>query len=300
MNEVKRKQTGSNRENNNEAADENYNDVNFQPTKKNKPNTITLEVPRNIFADPLVTAMIDKTECTNHVTIGVLASILKAAGADLKNFNISKDTVLRQRNKQREVIAARVKSDFKDKKPECACLHWDGKLIDNVTGSKDERLAVLISGAPHFTEGKVIGIPRLMDEDGNPTSTGEAQFEACLELIEEWEVIKNICAICYDTTSSNTGIHRGACTRIEVYLDKKIFWFGCRHHVPELIAGASWYRMFDEDPGPHQQVKNVWPELDTSCTAPYKKLVLRSPFLLDLKAECSGVLLEDLKCQEQV
>ena len=113
--------TGSNhpnKENNNEAADENYNDVNFQPTKKNKPNTITLEVPRNIFADPLVTAMIDKTECTNHVTIGVLASILKAAGADLKNFNISKDTVLRQRNKQREVNAARVKSDFKDKKPE--------------------------------------------------------------------------------------------------------------------------------------------------------------------------------------
>ena len=121
LNEVKRKQTAlndPNTENNNEAADENYNDVNFQPTKKNKPNTITLEVPRNIFADPLVTAMIDKTECTNHVTIGVLASILKAAGADLKNFNISKDTVLRQRNKQREVIAARVKSDFKDKKPE--------------------------------------------------------------------------------------------------------------------------------------------------------------------------------------
>ena len=94
-------------------------------------------------------------------------------------------------------------------------------------GSKDERLAVLISGAPHFTEGKVIGIPRLTDDDNNPTSTGEAQFEACLELIDEWDVKENVCAMCFDTTSSNTGVHRGACTRLESdYFGQKVFWFG--------------------------------------------------------------------------
>ena len=43
------------------------------------------------------------------------------------------------------------------------------------------------------------------------------------------------------------------------------------------------------DPGPdnkaYQLVKDTWPELDTSPTAPFKKLVLRSPFLQQLKAD---------------
>ena len=54
-------------------------------------------------------------------------------------------------------------------------------------------MKVLVSGSPHFIEGKVIGIPRLTDDENNPTSTGEAQYEACLELIDEWEVKENIC-----------------------------------------------------------------------------------------------------------
>ena len=58
-------------------------------------------------------------------------------------------------------------------------------ILDDIMGTKDGWLAVLISGAPYFSEGRVIGIPSLVDEDGNPTSTGQAQFEGCVELIEE-------------------------------------------------------------------------------------------------------------------
>ena len=141
-----------------------------------------------------------------------------------------------------------------------------------------------MSGAPHFVEGKVLGIPKLVDAQNNQTSTGEAQFEACVEQVENWNMKHNICAICFDTTSSNTGIRRGACSRLEAdFFEEKVFWFGCRHHIPELIVGATWYLLFEDDPGPdnkaYQQVKDAWPELDTSPTAQFKKLVLRSKFL---------------------
>ena len=78
-----------------------------------------------------------------------------------------------------------------------------------------------------------------------------AQYEACVELIEEWDVDENIVSMTFDKTGSNTGKHQGACSRLERdYLEEKLFWFGCRHHVPELIAGAAWYLMFEDDPGP--------------------------------------------------
>ena len=185
--------------------------------------------------------MLDRSKCTSRVTTGVVASVLEAAGANLEDFTISKDTVHRQRNKMREEIANQVKAEFEDKKLEFACLHQDGKLIDNIMGSKDGRLAILISGASHFTEGKVLGILKLTDDENNPTSTGEAQYHACLEMVDDWTVKENICVMCFDTTSSNTGIRCGACSGLEAdYFEEKLFWFGCRHHVLELIIGATW------------------------------------------------------------
>ena len=273
-----------------ETIEDNTDDDEFEPKVRKKSRTVTLEVLRNIFADPEVTTMLDRTKCTNRVTTGVVASVLKSAGANLNDFTLSKDTIKFQRNKKREVITKTVKIEFEAKKPLFACIHWDGKLIDNVMGTKDEKLAVLVSGAPHFIEGKVLGIPSLVDDENNPTSTGEAQFSACLDLIDEWNVKDNICAMCFDTTSSNTGAHRGACSRLQRdYFEEKVLWFGCRHHVSELIIRAVWYTLFDADNGPenkaYQQVKDIWPDLDTSASAPFKKLQLRSPLLLDLKTK---------------
>ena len=41
---------------------------------------------------------------------------------------------------------------------------------------------------PTFLEGKLLSVTKLEDEDGNPTSTGEAQAQAVLEEIERWEL----------------------------------------------------------------------------------------------------------------
>ena len=80
-------------------------------------------------------------------------------------------------------------------------------------------LAELVNGAPHYNEGKLLGIPLMEDENGIPTSTGSAQFQYVKELIISWNIKDNIRAVSFDTTASNTGIFRGAATRMEVFLN---------------------------------------------------------------------------------
>ena len=90
--------------------------------------------------------------------------------------------------------------DFQDNKPDHAALHWDSKLVDDAHGTKLESLAVLVSGAPSYIEGKLLGVPSLVDEDGNATSTGEAQFEGAKELVKIWDLKKSISGLVFDTT----------------------------------------------------------------------------------------------------
>ena len=69
-----------------------------------------------------------------------------------------------------------------------------------------ENEAILVSGAPHYKEGKLIAVSIRKDEKGEPTSTGEAQAQAVLAEIEKWDVKENIVALVFDTTASNTAL----------------------------------------------------------------------------------------------
>ena len=76
--------------------------------------------------------------------------------------------------RREEFLVQQALDEFQDLKPEYSVLHWDSKLIDDVHCTKHERLAILASGAPHYMEGKLLGVPSLVDEDGKATSTGLA------------------------------------------------------------------------------------------------------------------------------
>ena len=78
---------------------------------------------------------------------------------------------------------------------------------------------MLVGGAPHYNEGKLLDIPLMEDENGNPTSIGSAQFQYVKELIITWKIKDNIRAVSFGTTASNTGIFRGAATRMQAVLN---------------------------------------------------------------------------------
>ena len=69
-----------------------------------------------------------------------------------------------------------------------------------------------------------LGIVELTDEEGNPSSTGLAQADAIFDKVLEWGVGDNIAALCFDTTSSNTGQLRGSAIRLQHLLQRPLLY----------------------------------------------------------------------------
>ena len=90
---------------------------------------------------------------------------------------MSRTTINRNRNEQRNVVADQEKVKFQKNMPLYLSLGWDRKLIQDVMNEKHEMESMVVSGAPGYTEGKIIDVVELTDEEGRPTSTGLAQAE---------------------------------------------------------------------------------------------------------------------------
>jgi hypothetical protein len=86
----------------------------------------------------------------------------------------------------------------------------------------------LISGFPQLESPKLLGVPNITN------STGRQQHDAVVRLLGKWGVFKELIALVFDTTSSNTGRFQGAATYIERTLGHAVLWFACRHHVFEI------------------------------------------------------------------
>ena len=72
-----------------------------------------------------------------------------------------------------------------------------------------------------------------------PSSAGDLQANAVVKTLKQWNNIADVVrAMCFDTTSSNTGCHSGACIKIEEGLGWNLLHFACCHHILELLAGA--------------------------------------------------------------
>lgn len=109
-------------------------------------------------------------------------------------------------------------------------IHWDGKILPEIIGTgKVERLPVLI--AQNGVE-QLLGVPKLEDGTGSNIAT------AVYNLLSEWNVLDQAQAICFDTTSSNTGRINGSCILLEQKLERDLLYFACRHHIYELILKA--------------------------------------------------------------
>ena len=131
--------------------------------------------------------------------------------------------------------------------------------------------AVLVSGSPHYTEGKFLTVSSLVDKDGKPTKTGEAQAKEVFEQVKKWGLEKCIRALVLDTTAYNTGLKKGATKRLMILMEKPLFFLACRHHVSEVIVKDAWYQLFDTDLSPECKffvnIRDSWGSFTTDATA---------------------------------
>lgn len=78
----------------------------------------------------------------------VQSSIICTSGGSVDHFPLSVASVWRHRNSARKEVAKQIMTDWLNNgKPAFPILHWDSKLIDFLSGEKEERVPLLISGA---------------------------------------------------------------------------------------------------------------------------------------------------------
>lgn len=98
--------------------------------------------------------------------------------------------------------------------------------MNDVTGEKEERLLILVTGT---------GVSKLLTVATLPNGSAEAEAGAINDTIKAWKISDKIVAMCFDTTAVNSGSHSGVIVRLPRMLGRKWLCLACRHHVAELI-----------------------------------------------------------------
>src|SRR5579872_2743839 len=99
--------------------------------------------------------------------------------------------------------------------------------MPDLTGIKKvDRLPILVIT---MEETKLLNVPKIT------AGIGQAMANAVNATIREWKVEDLVRAMCFDTTSCNTGRKSGACIILEQHLGRLLLYFGCRHHIMELV-----------------------------------------------------------------
>ena len=135
-------------------------DVNYnQSVKKSK--IIVVEMPRDIMNSSL-TQTLDRTRTSSRAAMQVLSSAFKnmtqdGQPLDLDEVILSTDSIERKRKKFRNEICKQAVAGFSDNVPRLLALHWDSKLMKDISNVTHEIEAILVSGYPYCVEGKIIG-----------------------------------------------------------------------------------------------------------------------------------------------
>lgn len=250
------------------------NDENFKvkstPCSKNKKLKPQQTSPYSpIIVTPVVAAALDRTSISDRDATYVIAATVHSLGHKVDDYNISRSSIRKARISYRKEMTENVKADFSTLNPDISfVLHWDGKLLPGISGSgieKIDRLAILVTGGGFE---KLLGVPKI------PNGTGEAVAAVTIKTLEEWKLTKQVKGLCFDTTSSNTGINSGACTLIEKRMGRNLLYFACRHHIHEIILADVFTLCFGPSSGPDvllfKRFKDYWNFIDQEKFETYK------------------------------
>lgn len=75
-------------------------------------------------------------------------------------------------------------------------VHWDGKILPNSEGRKEDRLPILVTG---------LGVSKLLAAPSLPNGTAVVEASAIVAAVKDWGIEQNVSAMCFDTTAVNSG-----------------------------------------------------------------------------------------------
>lgn len=121
-------QSGTSDESTNDYIEDLDYRANIKPTghkRKLKPSTCTPII------SPKIASVLDRTNTSIRKSTMILASAVNEAGPSTRSIVLSKSTVHRHRQRRRQEAAKNIMDTYQ---PFNSVVHWDGKLLPDVTG----------------------------------------------------------------------------------------------------------------------------------------------------------------------
>nr|XP_012144553.1 PREDICTED: LOW QUALITY PROTEIN: uncharacterized protein LOC105662954 [Megachile rotundata] len=180
-----------------------------------------------VITEKLV-AVLDNCKISDRDAVRVIMATAEALNHDLNELVINRSSIQRCRHRLRAERTIKLREAFEQNLPSTVTVHWDGKMLPSgINAENVERLPIIIT---YGKKEKLLGVPAI------PNSSGKEQALAIYGLLEDWNLIDRVQALCCDTTSSNTGRLQGACVLLEQLIERiHILYLPCRHHIYELI-----------------------------------------------------------------
>lgn len=207
--------------------------VRFKRKLRERPDKVTITLPAKKLPTVLAkTSLVTKTSSRHELKIWT--TLIKRGGGDMNNVSLSVSTIGRQRRSEVLKSANDIRENVKkyagsETEHDFVVIHFDGKVIHYITGDTDDRLAICMS-VPNFIPGQFLASP------GMPNGKGATMCDRISKVVVEFGLSSKVEALVFDTTASNTGVHRGATTLFEKSLQRAILWLACRHHIAELFV----------------------------------------------------------------
>ncbi|KAF2902851.1 hypothetical protein ILUMI_03334, partial [Ignelater luminosus] len=186
---------------------------------------------RTLIVNRRLAAAMNKCKVSDRDAVYLLNACVESFLLNPMDYVINRSSIRRARQQYREDTAINIQAEFEQLNVDFAVVHWDTKLLPSVTGiEKQGRLPIIV---------KTLLTEQLLEVPLIPSGSGKEISNAVFNTLEKWDLVDNVQAFVFDTTSSNTDRFNGACTLLEMKLGRNILFLACRHHIFELVFQAA-------------------------------------------------------------
>ena len=219
-------------------------DSESSPEKRLPQKVMKLDRRRKQYGvDRQLALTLDRTGTSSRTAEVILKAAANSWNLGSESVACDNSTIIRTRNRFRKESANNRQTEFRMKTP--GVVHFDSKLLPSIdnkgAGGNVDRLPVVVPGQDVE---ELLGVPKF------DQSSGLKIAESVVECVKEWHLEDNIVAMCFDTTSVNTGPVRGACQYILQFLEKDLLYFPCQHHIDEIVLKDVFGVLFGPSSGP--------------------------------------------------
>lgn len=188
-----------------------------------------------------------------------MTAYVEATTLNSLDFDINQTAIRCSRQQFCESIAKYkmyIKFKYFDLNLNFTAIHWESKLLPNVTGKTKVDILPIIVTVPNTEQ--------LLEVSKLSAGTRFKVSSTIYNILEDWFLFQKFEVFVFDKTASNEWHLNGSCVLVEHKLGRNIpIIFTCRYHVFEIILqsvffGSKFYPSFVLDIPLFKKFKNQW------------------------------------------